>query len=462
MKTLATVATMASIAALAACGGGSSGENTPVVMDAPAPSQVRVIDADTVDIDGVRFRLFGIDAPESAQTCRTWGRIWDCGAVATEVLMSRVEGMSCEGSETDRYGRMIGVCGSGGEDLNAWLVANGWALAYRQYSEDYVNEEEQARSNKRGMHRGEFIEPWRWRQGERMEEEDTFAPITSGQLNVDALVDRMLRGNDPDVYGHSLDGSVFGIVDDAAAFSFGDWPGTDPSGTGGGVWEGVLVGLDTRTRERIEGDALIEIDDFARPEVDISFTGIEDMRGGARADLKWEALPVGAWRLSDSGHGRLDQRPVLRKRPRRSGRHLRTRSVDGGLRRFALMGPVIGYPHRKRSARIKTTLTRHSVEAHAPAGRLFIAWGDRLSRASASEDQPCGTKTFVVNYRSGSGDRSVPHQRVTPGSFGCITPGQPPAHGQGRARSTASFFGPRLPASPPPRPEDVGRRPARR
>ena len=298
MKTLATLATMA---LMAACGGGSGGGNTPAVMDAPAPSQVRVFDADTVDIDGVRFRLFGIDAPESVQTCRAWGRAWDCGAVATEALMSRAEGMSCEGSDTDRYGRTIGVCGSDGEDLNAWLVANGWALAYRQYSEDYVNEEEQARSNKRGMHRGEFIEPWRWRQGERMEEEDTFAAITSGQLNVDVLVDRMLRGNDPNVYGHSLDGSVFGIVDDAAAFSFGDWPRTNPSETGGGVWEGVLVGLDTRTRERIEGDALIEIDDFARPEVDISFTGIEDMRGGARADLKWEDLPVahGAFQTRD-------------------------------------------------------------------------------------------------------------------------------------------------------------------
>ena len=300
MKMLAKMASMASIAALAACGG-SGGENASALMGPAAVGQVRVIDADTVDIDGVRFRLFGIDAPESAQNCRAWGRTWDCGAAATEALMSRAEGMSCEGSGTDRYGRTIGICGSGGEDLNAWLVASGWALAYRQYSEDYVNEEERARSNRRGMHRGEFVEPWRWRQGERMEEEDTFAAITSGQLNVDALVDRMLRGDDSNVYGHSLDDSVFAIVDDTVGVSFGDWPRTNPAGTGGGVWEGALVGMDARLRERIEGDALIEIEDFARPEVDISLTGIESVGGGARADLHWEDIPMaqGAFQARD-------------------------------------------------------------------------------------------------------------------------------------------------------------------
>ncbi len=149
MLNLGKFAAMASIAALAACGGGSGGNDPPSATETPTPSQVRVIDADTVDVDGTRYRLFGIDAPEARQTCRAWGRTWDCGVAAAEALMSRAEGMTCEGGETDRFGRTVGVCSSGGVDLNAWLVANGWALAYRQYSDDYVNEEEQARSNRR-------------------------------------------------------------------------------------------------------------------------------------------------------------------------------------------------------------------------------------------------------------------------------------------------------------------------
>ena len=292
---------------LAACGGGdgsspTSTEDRPPPIEPPVAAQVRVIDADTVDIDGTRYRLFGIDAPESSQTCRAWGRTWDCGAAATEALMSRAAGMSCSGSDTDRYGRVIGVCSSGGEDLNAWLVANGWALAYRQYAEDYVSQEEQARSSKRGIHRGEFIDPWNWRRGERIAGEDTFTAIASGALNIEALADRMLRGDYTNVYGQWMDDSVFVIVDDTVAVSFGASPGTTPTALGGAVWRGALVGVDTGTQERIAGDAVIDIDDFAHPDVDIALTGLEDTHGRSRTDLQWEDIPMvqGSFRARDA------------------------------------------------------------------------------------------------------------------------------------------------------------------
>ena len=293
-------AAMASVAVLTACGGG--GGNEPSTMtEAPPASQVRVIDADTVDVDGTRYRLFGIDAPEARQTCRAWGRTWDCGAAATEALMSRAEGMTCEGGDTDRFGRTVGVCSSGGEDLNAWLVANGWALAYRRFSDDYASEEDRARSNGRGIHRGAFAEPWNWRRGERLEGEDTFAAIASGPLDVGALADRMLRGDVADVYGHWLNDSVFAMVDDAVAVSFGASPETNPAEVGGGIWTGKLVGIDTRTGQRIRGSAAIGIDDFARPDVDIALTRITDSEGRTRADLRWNDIPVvhGAFRSGD-------------------------------------------------------------------------------------------------------------------------------------------------------------------
>ena len=291
MKALATAAAVVSLAALTACGGGG-GRDAPAMVEPPPASQVRVIDADTVDVDGVRYRLHGIDAPEARQSCRAWGRTWDCGAAATEALMSRARGLSCAGNGSDAFGRTIGTCSSGGRDLNAWLVENGWALAYRRFSEDYVGEEEQARSNRRGIHRGQFVEPWNWRRGERLDGQDTFASIASGTLDVDALADRMLRGDNSDVYGHWLDHGFFGMVDDSVAVSFGDFPGTNPTAIGGAVWTGALVGMDTRTGERIDGDAAIEIADFIRPDLDVALTGIADARGRPRADLHWQDIPL--------------------------------------------------------------------------------------------------------------------------------------------------------------------------
>ncbi len=76
--------------------------------------------------------------------------------------------VTCEDLDRDRYKRIIGRCAVGGEDLEKWMVANGWALAYRRYSLDYVAEEADARAVRRGIWAGEFIPPWEWRRGKRL------------------------------------------------------------------------------------------------------------------------------------------------------------------------------------------------------------------------------------------------------------------------------------------------------
>ena len=50
-----------------------------------------------------------------------------------------------------------------GVDVSQRLVSAGWALAYHQYSTDYVDAEDEARKAKRGMWRGSFMKPWVWR-----------------------------------------------------------------------------------------------------------------------------------------------------------------------------------------------------------------------------------------------------------------------------------------------------------
>ena len=93
-----------------------------------------VTDGDTLRLGAQRVRLHGIDAPESSQTCRAGGKTWRCGAAATRALREHIAGRTVECAERDRYGRIVAVCRVAGRDVNAWMVEQGWALAYRKYS----------------------------------------------------------------------------------------------------------------------------------------------------------------------------------------------------------------------------------------------------------------------------------------------------------------------------------------
>lgn len=168
-----------------------------------------VVDGDTLEINGITIRLHGIDAPEKGQWCKNAkGKLYRCGEKSTIALKKITEGktVTCNINGRDRYGRSVGTCyfvsmkrpwgdvlgGSlkaiGGSSerevqqrlnrnppkrilvkLNSWLVEKGYALAYRRYSTEYVQQESEAKTKGRGIWKGQFTEPWRWRRGDRLE-----------------------------------------------------------------------------------------------------------------------------------------------------------------------------------------------------------------------------------------------------------------------------------------------------
>ena len=133
-------------------------------------NSIRIIDGDTIILNSEKIRFYGIDTPEKKQKCKDRnGLSYPCGEFATNELKKIISSgqLFCKKRATDRYGRSISICYVNGVDINSLMVKNGWALAYRKYSRDYIDEEKEAKDKKMGMWAGKFIAPWRWRKLKR-------------------------------------------------------------------------------------------------------------------------------------------------------------------------------------------------------------------------------------------------------------------------------------------------------
>ncbi len=85
----------------------------------------RIIDGDTIDINGQRIRLHGIDVPENKQNCLgKLGFIYACGKAATKALrvFTNKVIIKCISKFRDRYKRLIAICY--GRNINIIL---GWS-----------------------------------------------------------------------------------------------------------------------------------------------------------------------------------------------------------------------------------------------------------------------------------------------------------------------------------------------
>ena len=126
---------------------------------------LKIVDGDTIVLNGEKIRFSGIDTPELKQTCIKDDQKIFCGMLAKMILVKKIgnEIPNCKKEGVDVYKRVLAECFVNGESLSSFLVRSGYAFAYRKYSKKFIKDEEFAKENKLGMWSMQFEYPWRFR-----------------------------------------------------------------------------------------------------------------------------------------------------------------------------------------------------------------------------------------------------------------------------------------------------------
>ncbi len=138
------------------------------VIATSALAQTVVVDGRTLDVDGSRFRLWGMDAPDPEQTC---AQKWPAGREAMAKLAELVRGrtVECESKGHDGDGRPLALCRVGDKDLGAAMVRAGMAWADLKTTHQYVLAEAHAAAAYLGVHAHHCRTAWDWRASNNVE-----------------------------------------------------------------------------------------------------------------------------------------------------------------------------------------------------------------------------------------------------------------------------------------------------
>ena len=130
---------------------------------------IKIVDGDTIHLNGEKIRFTGIDTPELKQSCVKEGIKDLCGIRAKQILIDKIgnNNVECISEGKDQYKRTLAECFVNNESLSSYLVRSGYAFAYRRYSKKFIIDEDYARINKIGMWSMEFDYPWDYRKSKK-------------------------------------------------------------------------------------------------------------------------------------------------------------------------------------------------------------------------------------------------------------------------------------------------------
>ena len=129
-------------------------------------SELKIIDGDTIHLNGEKIRFSGIDTPELNQKCFKNNEVINCGLKAKELLIKVIgdNKVRCIKEGKDQYKRILAECFVNEISLSSFMVKNGYAFAYRKYSKKFINDENFARTNNIGIWSMKFDYPWDFRK----------------------------------------------------------------------------------------------------------------------------------------------------------------------------------------------------------------------------------------------------------------------------------------------------------
>ena len=128
--------------------------------------ELKVVDGDTIHLNGEKIRFTGIDTPELKQTCIKEGIENLCGVTAKQILVNKIGNntVECISEGRDQYKRILAECFVNNESLSSYLVRSGYAFAYRKYSKKFIKDEDYAKANQIGIWSMKFEYPWDYRK----------------------------------------------------------------------------------------------------------------------------------------------------------------------------------------------------------------------------------------------------------------------------------------------------------
>ncbi|MDA9084686.1 thermonuclease family protein [Candidatus Pelagibacter sp.] len=128
--------------------------------------ELKIVDGDTIHLDGEKIRFSGIDTPELKQTCFKDDVKNLCGVKAKQILINKIGNntVECISEGRDQYKRILAECFVNNESLSRYLVRSGYAFAYRKYSKKFIKDEDYAKANQIGIWSMKFEYPWEYRK----------------------------------------------------------------------------------------------------------------------------------------------------------------------------------------------------------------------------------------------------------------------------------------------------------